>query len=445
VTALREAVRVPIATAAGVFDAHAFELPSGSVYLALVRGEVGDGRSVLVRLHSECLTGDALGSLRCDCGVQLRWALRRIAAEGRGVLLYATGQEGRGIGLVNKLRAYVLQDGGADTVDANRLLGWPVDDRDYTEASRCLRSLGVASVRLLTNNPAKVDGLRRGGVPVEERIPLPTAGHLRNFPYVETKEHRLGHLGALGEPPADGIGPPPDVRALLGPIARGEGRPFVVLKYAQTLDGRIATRTGDSRWISGPQERAVSHALRAACDAVLVGAGTVRADDPRLTVRLVPGASPIRVVLDGRLRTSPRARVYDPEAPTVVLTTPAAPPERRAGLRELGVAVREVPAGPGGVDLPAGLRALAGMGIGSVLVEGGARVLTSFLRTGLVDRVVVSVAPSIMGAGRDAVEDLGTSGVSGAIRLRDVRFFRAGTDLLVAGSPRDGSSGDPVP
>ncbi|HXF35968.1 MAG TPA: GTP cyclohydrolase II RibA [Actinomycetota bacterium] len=435
-TRLRETVRVPIATAAGLFDVHAFELPSGSVYLALVRGELGDGRSVLVRLHSECLTGDALGSLRCDCGVQLRWALRRIAAEGRGVLLYATGQEGRGIGLVNKLRAYVLQDRGADTVDANRLLGWPVDDRDYDEACRCLQALGVASVRLLTNNPAKVDGLVRGGIPVEERIPLPTAGHVRNFRYVETKEQRLGHVGALGEPPVDGMGPPPDVRALLGPVRLREGRPFVVLKYAQTLDGRIATRTGDARWISGPRERAVAHALRAACDAVLVGAGTVLADDPRLTVRLVPGASPIRVVLDGRLRTAPQARVYDPEAPTVVLTTPAAPPERRERLRGLGVVVREVPAGAEGVELSAGLRALAEMGIGSVLVEGGARVLTSFLRAGLADRVVVSVAPSIMGAGREAVEDLGVRRVSDAVRLDDMRWFRAGSDLLVSGAPR---------
>ena len=124
---------------------------------------------MLVRLHSECLTGDALGSLRCDCGIQLRHALRIIAAERRGVLVYATGHEGRGIGLVNKLRAYVAQDSGADTVDANLVLGLPVDSRDYTEAAAVLAALGVRSIRLLTNNPRKVSGLRAAGAVTSTR------------------------------------------------------------------------------------------------------------------------------------------------------------------------------------------------------------------------------------------------------------------------------------
>ena len=134
-----EVVRVALPTPAGVFEAHAFEMPSGFVYVALVMGDVTDGSDVLVRLHSECLTGDALGSLRCDCGVQLRHSLRVIAAEQRGVFVYATGHEGRGIGLLNKLRAYLAQDLGADTVDANHDLGLPVDAREYGEAAAVLR------------------------------------------------------------------------------------------------------------------------------------------------------------------------------------------------------------------------------------------------------------------------------------------------------------------
>src|SRR6187402_1601737 len=151
---LTEVARVPMPTPWGVFDVRAFESPTDHVYLAMVRGNVEHKDGVLVRIHSECLTGDALGSLRCDCGVQLRLGLRAIAAEGRGVLIYATGHEGRGIGLMNKLRAYLAQERGADTVDANHLLGLPADARDYGDAADVVTLLGIRSVRLLTNNPA---------------------------------------------------------------------------------------------------------------------------------------------------------------------------------------------------------------------------------------------------------------------------------------------------
>jgi GTP cyclohydrolase II len=177
----REAASASIPTPYGEFLARAFESPSGHVHLALVHGGIGDGESLLTRLHSECLTGDALGSLRCDCGVQLRAALRSVAAEGRGVVLYLAGHEGRGIGLVDKLRAYVAQDAGADTVDANLQLGLPADLRDYGEAAAILRSLGVRSVRLLSNNPAKVAGLRRHGLVVESLQPLRTAANRHNL------------------------------------------------------------------------------------------------------------------------------------------------------------------------------------------------------------------------------------------------------------------------
>src|SRR3954453_13731910 len=174
-----EAVRVPLPTPYGVFEVRAFEQRDGHVCVAMIYGDIGDGDGVLVRLHSECLTGDALGSLRCDCGVQLRLAMRRIAAEDCGVLVYATGHEGRGVGLINKLRTYVEQDKGHDTLDANLRLGLPVDGRPYANAAAVLSALDLRSVRLLTNNPRKVDGMRRAGIDVVAVELLPTAPHAR--------------------------------------------------------------------------------------------------------------------------------------------------------------------------------------------------------------------------------------------------------------------------
>ena len=206
---------------------------------------------------------------------------------------------------------------GADTVDANLRLGLPADSRDYTDAGAVLATLGVHRVRLLSNNPRKADGLRRAGVQVDA-VPLPTAAHVRNAGYLQTKAARLGHVRPSGSRLTPQLTPQPatpvDVATLLGPVRPRQDRPYVLLKYAQTLDGRIATRSGDSKWISGEPERQVSHGLRAAYDAVLVGAGTVRKDDPQLTVRLVPGATPMRVVLSTRLgvprppRSSPTTR-----------------------------------------------------------------------------------------------------------------------------------------
>lgn len=163
-------------------------------HVALVLGDLGDGRDVLVRVHSECLTGDVFGSLRCDCGPQLDTALERVAQEGRGVVLYLRGHEGRGIGLLHKLQAYQLQDLGRDTVDANLELGLPADARDYGTGAQILYDLGVRSMRLLTNNPAKRAGLEGYGLTVTGRLDLPVRPHPENVDYLRTKRDRMGHL-----------------------------------------------------------------------------------------------------------------------------------------------------------------------------------------------------------------------------------------------------------
>ncbi|HLK94814.1 MAG TPA: bifunctional 3,4-dihydroxy-2-butanone-4-phosphate synthase/GTP cyclohydrolase II [Nocardioidaceae bacterium] len=178
----------------GTFTAYGYRSTvDGVEHVALVHGDVGDGSPVLTRLHSECLTGDVLGSRRCDCGPQLQASLAAIMAAGRGVAIYLRGHEGRGIGLLHKLRAYALQDAGRDTVDANLDLGLPSDARDYGTGAQVLTDLGVRSVRLLTNNPAKSEQLTRYGIEVTERVPVVVLPTEQNLAYLRTKAARMGH------------------------------------------------------------------------------------------------------------------------------------------------------------------------------------------------------------------------------------------------------------
>jgi 3,4-dihydroxy 2-butanone 4-phosphate synthase/GTP cyclohydrolase II len=198
-------VETVLPTEAGAFRAFGYrDDATGAEHVALVHGDPGDAgdRGVLVRVHSECLTGDAFGSARCDCGPQLRAALHAVAREPVGVVVYLRGHEGRGIGLLNKLRAYALQDDGLDTLDANLALGLPADARDYTAAVEILSDLGVGAVRLLTNNPLKVDALRVGGIDVVEQVPLVTGVRAENVVYLRTKAARFGHT--LGVVDAEG-------------------------------------------------------------------------------------------------------------------------------------------------------------------------------------------------------------------------------------------------
>lgn len=178
----------------GAFRLHGFvDLRNGQEHVALALGDLAGSGPVLARVHSECLTGDAFGSRRCDCGAQLEAAMERIAAEGRGVILYMR-QEGRGIGLLNKIRAYHLQDDGADTVQANQALGFAPDLRSYELVAPMLGRLGVQAVRLMTNNPRKVDALQAAGVPVAERLPIRVGRNPANQGYLDTKRTKLGHL-----------------------------------------------------------------------------------------------------------------------------------------------------------------------------------------------------------------------------------------------------------
>jgi len=192
-TVRREAeVRLP--TSFGAFTAYGYRsVVDGVEHVALVHGDIGDGRDVLVRVHSECLTGDIFQSQRCDCGPQLHTSMERITAEGRGVVVYLRGHEGRGIGLLSKLRAYELQERGSDTLDANLELGLPADARDYAAGAQILSDLGVRTLRLMTNNPDKTAALVRYGLEITGREPMPVQAGEHNLRYLRTKRDRMGH------------------------------------------------------------------------------------------------------------------------------------------------------------------------------------------------------------------------------------------------------------
>jgi len=403
-------------TRSGDFRIRVFRARDTEV-VAISRGILRGPQPVLVRLHSECLTGDALGSLRCDCGEQLQQSLATIARAGRGVVLYLR-HEGRGIGLANKIRAYALQDEGLDTVDANVALGLPVDARDYSAAAAAIHELGVTRVRLITNNPAKIEALRQHGVAVIERVPIEAAPNPLNTHYLKAKAERMGHL--------------------LEPIPAPLHRPLVTVHYAQTIDGRIAARTGDARWVSGEDSLRLAHELRAQHDAVLVGIGTVLADDPRLTVRLAEGPSPLRIVVDSKLRIPLESNVLsDGAAKTIVATTPEASSEAAAAIHARGgEIVRAHAADDGTVDLRDLFKRLRARGVRSLLIEGGRAIITSALRDGVVDRLTVCIAPKVIGEGIEAVGDLGVDYLSEAMTFRRSRFIACGEDVVFYGEPR---------
>jgi len=198
---VRRVSQARIPTRYGDFTAHVYQsVLDGSEHVAFVCGDVAGQSDVLVRVHSECLTGDVFGSLRCDCGLQLDRALERIAREGRGVVVYLRGHEGRGIGLGHKLRAYSLQDQGRDTVEANLELGFPADSREYGIGAQILVDLGVTTMRFMTNNPAKYGGIEGYGLDIVERIPMPVVPNDENIAYLRAKQEKLGHLLDLDAP-----------------------------------------------------------------------------------------------------------------------------------------------------------------------------------------------------------------------------------------------------
>jgi 3,4-dihydroxy 2-butanone 4-phosphate synthase / GTP cyclohydrolase II len=438
---VRKVVSTVLPTAHGTFQMHGYAVEPGREHVALVLGDLdhagSNGDAPLVRVHSECLTGDAFGSWRCDCGEQLDAAMREISREGLGVVIYLRGHEGRGIGLHAKLHAYALQDAGLDTVDANLRLGLPIDARDYGVAAAILSDLGIRRIRLLSANPEKSARLGDLGIEVAARLPLPVTERAENAFYMATKRKRMGHDSARSLPdvwsellhgrvPANAVA---GQEALLleryGSLVAA-GPTITIAQLAQSIDGFIASRTGDANYVSGAEDREHLHRLRALVDAVVVGAQTITADDPQLTTRAVPGPSPVRVIIDPRGRVPRDARVLtDGRAKTLwCVATGSGAPQKLAAHVELVTLKLEA----GRFPPEALLDSLRLRGLGRVLIEGGGRTVSDFLAADVLDRLYLTTAPILVGDGIPGVRFAGGDLLSDAITA-SVRRFSLGPDI----------------
>jgi GTP cyclohydrolase II len=438
---VRKVVSTVLPTAYGTFQLHGYAVAPGREHLALVLGDLdADGRNghaPLVRVHSECLTGDALGSRRCDCGAQLDAAMQEIAREGLGVVIYLRGHEGRGIGLYAKLHAYALQDAGLDTVDANLHLGLPVDARDYDVAAAILHDLGLQRIRLLSGNPKKSARLNDLGIEVAARLPLLVPQHAENAFYLATKRDRMGHDNASELPDVWGellqgrvpelaaAGPQSELLDRYGSLVAA-GQVITIAQLAQSVDGFIASRTGDANYVSGEEDREHLHRLRALVDAVVVGAQTVTADNPQLTTRAVPGPSPVRVIIDPAGRIPRQARVLtDGVARTLWCVADGFDPQ--AGLAP-HVEVMSLAAEGGRFEPRALVDMLRERGLGRVLIEGGGRTVSDFLAAGVLDRLYLTTAPILVGDGVPGVRFAGADLIGDAL-TGSVRRFSLGRDV----------------
>lgn len=423
-------VKTRIPTDYGEFTLYLYS-EHGKEHLALVIGDVAGRDGVPVRVHSECLTGDVFGSRRCDCGDQLKHTLQYLGRSACGVLIYLR-QEGRGIGLRKKLEAYNLQDQGMDTVEANIFLGHQPDERDYGIAARILRDLGVHSIRLITNNPHKVNELTGHGIEVETRIPIEVGHHADNLDYLRSKAEKMAHWLTFRErtPEQRDFA---FIEPLIDQISLGrstvDGRLFVTLAYVQSLDGRIgAVETGPV----SKQAQALLQYLRAHHDGLLVTEDAIPPEEPALTGH--EGEQPRLVIVSDSPETLVKHGLWEQATrPPIIVTTTGADPALRAQLAALGAEIVTVAADPqSGVDIQEALHALRDRGLRTLLVEGGPKMIGACSDRGFADYSVIIITPRIVG-GLKPGEDLERTGKSRVLTLRDCRYQPMGSEVVVFG------------
>lgn len=425
--------RLPISE--GEFCIYLFKDSENKEHLALVMGDIQEKKCYPVRIHSECLTGDVFNSLRCDCGEQLRQSIQMISEEGLGIILYLR-QEGRGIGLAKKLQAYNLQDNGYDTVEANIALGHKPDERDFTLAASILIELGVKSIKLISNNPGKFKPLIDSGIKIKSRIPLPPRLTPENVTYLRTKVSKMNHKIDF-----DGLSSTsPERETILRYVTRkiknsiNQNRPFITLSYAQTMDGCIAAEKNKQLSLSDQESLIMTHQIRSKHDAILVGIGTILADNPQLTVRRVHGKNPQPIILDTNLRFPVNAKLLKGSILPWIFTGETSSTRKKKKLEHLGAKVFRLPSERNVIKLENLMLKLATLKISSVMVEGGAEVITNFINNGLADLIISTITPFLIGKGVRPFESV--SKTKKFLTFQDLKYVKVGRDLIVCGVPK---------
>ena len=414
---IQNLVKTRLPTSFGDFSLYVYA-EHGKEHLALVKGDVSGQSGIPVRVHSECLTGDVFASRRCDCGDQLKHTLSYLGRIDAGILVYLR-QEGRGIGLLKKMEAYNLQDEGLDTVEANIQLGHQPDERDYGIAAKILRSLNVESIRLITNNPHKVEELQRHGVRVDARIPIEVGHHAENLGYLRSKAERMAHLLSFREQVPqihDFDFLDPLISQLKLARSGPHSRPWVTLFYEQTMDGRIS---GDVGTVSPGLKRFLSLQH----DAVLQDVGAVSRG---LFLARVAGQFPLQVVLDPELESASVPERFLEVRERFLVLTQSDDSARRARLLEVGVMVDYLPYEPDGcIDAVVLLQMLGERGVATLIVEAGSELFASFVRARTVDFCVASIVPEVSG---DAIS------LGRGFSIRDCQYQVLGSQLVAFGA-----------
>ena len=394
-------------------------------HLALVKGDVKDKEDVLCRVHSECLTGDLLGSLRCDCGPQLRESIRRISEEGEGILIYLR-QEGRGIGLVSKLKAYNLQDQGYDTVEANILLGHKAEERDYGIASYILKELKVSSIRLLSNNPDKIRKMSDKGVIISDRLPMHPRINDENERYLRTKAERMDHIIDMDTLTPNAPEREEVIRFVKRSLDERNGQTFTIY-MVQGLDGRIPLKGPAPYTVDLDEELLLRHQLRGLHDAYLIDVESLKQEGMDLIHSPVKSDT-IPLVLDPVMSLAGDHKVND----AFLLVREDLSDEEKVYSER----ILEIPYENGNPDQADLMQRLKDMEIGSVMIEGSPGFITEMLKNKKADILVSTIVPYFFDDGACAMDGLSNNPTGGLFTLDDLRFKKVGDHMVYFGIPK---------